>query len=465
MSSLESYAQTADSVLLGSLDYHLPPGAPYIQDRARAQFQTSAAGSFSFSGVRTFRIPITSDHAFADLSTARLSFRIKNASTATDRLVANGERTLLKPKCGPWGLIYRLQLFAAGVPVTDTVNYGRLHEMMYLLSPKDWKIQEAVNDWITGVDDDGEFMTGEIGLGDAVTVSMPIIDGLMQCGKFWPCKFAPLVLAVELAPADWCWRTYDQVNTSATANDGTALTGITKHFVSEYVLEDPRIHVDMVTLDPGLTNEYTALMLQGKALTVPINMYITHTQQLLGNNPVLSITRAASRLRHIFWSFEGNGLSAATRRVVSVVNDFSHPKRLQYMQDGAVSDSVNFETQWILGHKKLPEYPLRRLHEYWCELRKCLGLMWDKEEPLDISMLQYLSDRFIGGIDCERALGVSWTGLNSRSGDLLTLELKDIFVPATYGFPEIASPEKQIHVTLVAEAIVSIQNNTVSVFD
>ena len=65
MASLESYAQTADTVLLGSLDYKLPAGASYIIDRKSSQFFTSAAGSFGPDFVRSFRINLTSETGFA----------------------------------------------------------------------------------------------------------------------------------------------------------------------------------------------------------------------------------------------------------------------------------------------------------------------------------------------------------------------------------------------------------------
>ena len=79
--ALESFAQTADQQLLGALSYKLSPGANYITDRRSSVFYTSAAGSFKNNGVRIFRINMTSEHAFADLSTATLSFRLKNIAS------------------------------------------------------------------------------------------------------------------------------------------------------------------------------------------------------------------------------------------------------------------------------------------------------------------------------------------------------------------------------------------------
>jgi hypothetical protein len=81
MASLESYAQQADTVLLDGLSYNLSPSAPYIIDRRSITYLTSSAGTFRNNGVNNFKISMTSAGGdFADLHTARLTFRIKNAA-------------------------------------------------------------------------------------------------------------------------------------------------------------------------------------------------------------------------------------------------------------------------------------------------------------------------------------------------------------------------------------------------
>ena len=123
--ALESFAQTADQVLLGNLDFKLPPGGSYIVDRSQAIYYTSAAGTFSSSGVRTFKINLTSENAFADLSTAVLSFRLKNVAADrgfADNKVNTGAVYRLKPKAGPHAFIYRLRVLCAGQPAEQILN-------------------------------------------------------------------------------------------------------------------------------------------------------------------------------------------------------------------------------------------------------------------------------------------------------------------------------------------------------
>jgi hypothetical protein len=277
-------------------------------------------------------------------------------------------------------------------------------------------------------------------------------------------RFAPIQVVVELAPADWAFCNYDVANSAAYASaDGAEITS-TDHFILDYQLEDPRIHVDMVTLDSGLANEYAEILLSGKALTLPINSYFTFQQAILGDNPVISITRAASRLRHIFMTFEGI-LTDEEAQTRSCVNDFSHPRRRMRWQPRHLSDAINFETQFQLGHKKMPHNPMNTEHDYWNQLRRVFGQLWDKEEPLDVDWEAYTSDRFIAAVDCEKALGVAYTGINSRSGDLLTLFLNKMNVPGTLGDPAINNFCKQVHIELVMEAVITIRDNSVSVWD
>ena len=80
MASLESYAQQANSVLLANLSYNLPVGASYVTNRQSVYWLTSSAGTFTAQGVRRCKISTTdTQDLYADLHTARLTFRIKNA--------------------------------------------------------------------------------------------------------------------------------------------------------------------------------------------------------------------------------------------------------------------------------------------------------------------------------------------------------------------------------------------------
>ena len=65
----------------------------------------------------------------------------------------------------------------------------------------------------------------------------------------------------------------------------------------------------------------------------------------------------------------------------------------------------------------------------------------------------YHADKFIVGVDTEKVLGASFTGYNSKAGDLLTVSLKNT-----------GSPTK-VFTTLHYDSILNIQDQGVTVLE
>jgi hypothetical protein len=303
--------------------------------------------------------------------------------------------------------------------------------------------------------------------GDTVTVSLQILSGLLQSGKFWPLRFSPIRIEVELAmPDECCWTGAGAPFDDRITPDGAPVP-VTSQFTQHYEIQDAKIHCDIVTLDTGLTEQFNKLLLNGGTLTLHGNQYITFTQAIAGENPNFSMTRGMSRLRQIMWSFERNR-DAALNNTLSVVNDFVHPMRNQGWRPGTMSDRINYECYWQIGPKRLPEHPMRYITEYWAHLNKVFGLSYDREEPLDVTWAEYVQDKHIGAIDCERALGVGYSGLNTKaSGDLLVCNFNGLRMSSDWGGPPLAAQflVRQAHVVLVAEMIVEIRQTGTTVLD
>ena len=64
------------------------------------------------------------------------------------------------------------------------------------------------------------------------------------------------------------------------------------------------------------------------------------------------------------------------------------------------------------------------------------------------------------GIDCEKVLDASWTGLNTKAGDLLTFRLKG----ANGSIDPIYMPSK-MWITLHSDNILEIRDSGASVYD
>ena len=84
------------------------------------------------------------------------------------------------------------------------------------------------------------------------------------------------------------------------------------------------------------------------------------------------------------------------------------------------------ELQWKLqiGSKMIPEYPCRSLAETFYQLKKALGIAGSAFHSVDLTPAKYMNDHFIIGVDCEKVLDASWTGLNTRAGDLMLVRKK-----------------------------------------
>jgi hypothetical protein len=62
-------------------------------------------------------------------------------------------------------------------------------------------------------------------------------------------------------------------------------------------------------------------------------------------------------------------------------------------------------------------------------LKKCLGIQASAVHSFDISTAEYRSHRRIIGIDTEKQLSSGWTGMNTKSGDLLKIKFNHLACP------------------------------------
>ena len=62
-----------------------------------------------------------------------------------------------------------------------------------------------------------------------------------------------------------------------------------------------------------------------------------------------------------------------------------------------------------------------------------------------------MEDQFVIGVDCEKLLGASFTGYNTRSGSLLTLRLRN-----AWDGSQVATAPEQIHTVLHYDAVLNV---------
>ena len=107
-----------------------------------------------------------------------------------------------------------------------------------------------------------------------------------------------------------------------------------------------------------------------------------------------------------------------------------------------------------VGATMMPQYPIRSHAECYYSLKKSLGIQSNTLYNIDINGNEYRNNKFIVGIDCEKILGLAFTGMNTKNS-LMTIKLQT----ALDNRPD------RIHILLTAEQILEISDSGITVFD
>ena len=110
--------------------------------------------------------------------------------------------------------------------------------------------------------------------------------------------------------------------------------------------------------------------------------------------------------------------------------------------------------QLQVGAFMIPQYPIRSHAECFYSLRKSLGSQANSLHSVDINGNDYRNNKFIVGLDCEKLLGLAFTGMNTKNS-LMTVKLKTAEV----------NRANRIHILLFSEQILEINDTGVSVYD
>ena len=117
-----------------------------------------------------------------------------------------------------------------------------------------------------------------------------------------------------------------------------------------------------------------------------------------------------------------------------------------------------------IGSKLFPEYPIRSHAEAYHQLcKQTLGHQSSTVHNFAITAGEYKATNFSLGIDTEKFLEAGFTGLNTRSGDLLTVKLKH--ARQAGGGVNPACVADLIHIVLHSHHIFKIHDTVVRVFD
>ena len=417
---VEGHANSTEDYLIEGLSFKLAPGASYITNRRSVTFHPAGSDKYSSTtGSKVIKIRMNGSD-WLDPSTCKLMFTLTNKSLNTMTFLS-----------GPHSFFKRLRVLVGGQSCEDIDEYARTCEMFNVLQSSSVR----KNDSVEGV------QAGETLANNNKTrrVGMKLLSGLLNQSKMIPLRVAPIEIEMELVSA---------------ASDAIYCTG-----TASWTITDVQLKCDLCTLDNELENSYSKHLLSGQSLPINYGTYISQSQVLGTNGPAfgVNISRAVTRLKSIFMTFEGPR-DASHDTTIKSFNNLWHPMALS---DGAYNDGQELELQIQVGSKLYPEYPIRSVSESMSQLRKTMGIHQTPFHSIDISPEEYRNYKFICGIDTEKVLEAGFTGLNTRAGDLMTIKVK----PVNSGLYGSVSDPTKFHTVLHADLIIEIRDQGVSVFD
>ena len=257
-------------------------------------------------------------------------------------------------------------------------------------------------------------------------------------------------------------------------NAADSVVGIVAPFTAEnnsllWHLENVQVKCDMISLDNGVQESYHNVLMSSKDIPIHYNTLTSQFQNIVGQDEAfVNVSRAATRLKSVFVTLDktfaaGTGANGTGGRITAGRkwwNDFFSPASDNNRATTIFkhSNADEFELTVQIGSKIYPDYPIRSHAEAYYQLRKTLGVQSSKVHSFDIKPQEYHDNRLIMAIDTEKSLGASFTGINTRSGDLMTCKFK-------YKTATDARKADRIHIVLHTDNIMKINATGVEIYD
>ncbi len=469
---VEAVANSVEDRLIEGLSFKLAKGASYIADRRSVTFHPQGSNVYTTSsGTRLIKINLTGN-GWCDPSTVRVMFNVQNDDASAAKR--------LRPISGAHAFFRRLRVVVGGQVIEDIDNYNRVHEMMSTLVASDSRANDdaeafgarfSTHDWYgdTTPTVNVDNLKGIAG-GDYQTVLFKPLSGLLNQEKYLPIQFMPIVLELELV--DKATDAVVSSLTAATDNPANDKFFSPENTSTQWSLNQVQLKCDLVTLSSQMEEQYSQHLLSGKSLPVNYNTFVSQMQTVQGQEkPSVNVTRALTRLKSVFVTLDKDldGTNALQSRQDMVgrksFNDFFSPAHIDNTS-GEVNHSSagDFEFQMQIGSKLYPEYPIRSHAEAFYQLKKTLGIQSSNLHSFDVSAAEYRDNKMILAIDTEKMLDAGFTGLNTRSGDLMTVKLSynDKGTQVNNVWTRLAD---RMHIVLHADMICEIRATGVTVMD
>jgi len=443
---MENITASADEVLVDSLSFKLPASGNYVTDRRSVTFHTEGSNAYSAAnGTKVIRFRLGGE-GWLDPSTVRIMFDVVNEEGGK----------VLRPVGRVHAFFRRLRLSVRGQIIEDIDNFNRVSEMFHLLQSPASRENDSIEGFGTGDVSRLNSFARFPGIATKQTVMFKPLCGLFHQAKYIPLRYCPIEIELELAD------TLDPIVTPGAAaleDNGVNLFVFTAATTSGlWRLENCVVKTDLCTLDNALDNSYVSHLLSGKTINLVYNTFVSSLQTMVSHDTQINVSRSLSKMKSMFISLDKDFTAGRSLHFNKSYNNFWSP-----MAGTAVKlyphHDQNYEIQRLqvqIGSKLFPEYPITSHCEAFYSLRKALGVQSNNLHSIDIDGNSYRNNKFIVGIDTEKLLGLSFTGMNTRN-NLMTVHLKTNNTAAYMA--------NRMHVVLLSEQILEVGDVGVSVFD
>ena len=437
---MENLTNSAEEVLIDSLSFKLPASGNYVTDRRSVTYHTEGSNSYSANqGTKVIRFRLAGE-GWLDPSTFRIMMDVVNDD--------NDGTKKLRPIGRVHAFFRRLRIAVRGQIIEDIDNFNRVSELFHVLQTT----ASRENDNIEGFgyqDDIASLNTTALlpGITDYQSVMFKPLSGLFHQTKYLPLRYTPVEIELEIADI----------------NDPIIVPGSSANFTAAntsglWKLQNCMVKADVCTLDNALDNSYVSHLLSGKTINIVYNTFISSLQTIVSSDTQINVSRSLSKMKSVFVSldkdFTGNRATYYNKRF----NNFWSPLAGTGITTTATNNIANeiqrFQLQ--IGSKLYPEYPIKSHAECFYSLRKSLGIQANNLHSIDIDGNSYRNNKFIVGIDTEKLLGLSFTGMNTRN-NLMTVFLKTN--------SDAAYTADRMHVILLAEQILEVGDVGVMTYD
>ena len=150
--------------------------------------------------------------------------------------------------------------------------------------------------------------------------------------------------------------------------------------------------------------------------------------------------------------------------IYKAANLFYHPMLLPHVAGDAVNNGkydsekeIELQLQW--GSSLFPEYPIRSSSDAFYILKDELGIVASNLLGFYMDPRMYRSTHFSCCFDLEKVLDARFIGINTRSGQLLSVRGK----PNGTKITDFNRPDK-LHITLYAQYTVEVSSPGVTVY-